>query len=143
MATHRASPRRATKQPEGPRTFSLVQATASLPYVKRVVGDIVRVHGAAQSVQSAMQALPPGDARKLKQNEFEGHVDRLQELNDELRLVGAELKDYASGLVDFPARHKGHRVYLCWKLGDDTITHFHEVDAGYAGRQPVETLVEG
>ena len=53
-----------------------------------------------------------------------------------------ELKDYQTGLIDFIGRHEGRDVYLCWKLGEEQITHWHELNAGFAGRQPVETLKE-
>ena len=61
---------------------------------------------------------------------------------DELTEVGCDLKDYRLGLVDFIGRHEGHDVCLCWKLGEDTISYWHEMNAGYTGRQPVSVLRE-
>jgi hypothetical protein len=46
------------------------------------------------------------------------------------------------GLVDFLGRHKGHDVCLCWKLGEDAIEFWHEIQTGFAGRQPISQLHE-
>ncbi len=67
---------------------------------------------------------------QLRVNEIEGFLQ-------ELEAVGCECKDFSSGLVDFPAFLAGRVVYLCWKLGEPEIAHWHEVDAGFSGRQLV------
>ncbi len=69
-------------------------------------------------------------------------IDRLSQLVDELAEIGVELKDYETGLVDFVGRHEGRDVYLCWKLGEEKITHWHELNTGFAGRKPVSQLQE-
>ena len=48
---------------------------------------------------------------------------------------GMVLRSVERGLVDFPAMRDGRKVYLCWLKGEKEITHWHEVDAGFAGRQ--------
>ena len=53
-------------------------------------------------------------------------------------MSGVQLKDHRLGLIDFPTMRGGHLVLLCWKLGEpETIEFWHEVDAGFAGRQPL------
>jgi hypothetical protein len=52
--------------------------------------------------------------------------------------LGVILKDLEVGLVDFPAQRNGREVYLCWRLGEDHIGWWHEVDSGFASRQPLE-----
>ncbi len=52
--------------------------------------------------------------------------------------LGVVLKDLEVGLVDFPAQRNGREVYLCWRLGEDHIGWWHEVDSGFASRQPLE-----
>jgi hypothetical protein len=52
--------------------------------------------------------------------------------------LGVIVKDLEAGLVDFPAMRGGREVYLCWRLGEDHIGWWHEVDSGFAGRQPLE-----
>ena len=54
---------------------------------------------------------------------------------DELRKLGVELKDHNTGLIDFPCRMGDREVYLCWRLGEPEVGYWHEVNAGFAGRQ--------
>ena len=56
---------------------------------------------------------------------------------DELRQLGIETKSVTEGLVDFPAIMDGRMVYLCWRLGELRVSHWHELDAGFRGRQPL------
>jgi len=84
--------------------------------------------------------------------EDDAGIERLEELQDrlhdladeragfveELSNLGVELKDPNIGLVDFPARLEGRVVYLCWRLGEETIDHWHELASGFSGREPVE-----
>jgi hypothetical protein len=51
--------------------------------------------------------------------------------------MGCELKGIEEGLIDFPSPREGRTVYLCWKLGEDSIGSWHELDTGFAGRQPL------
>ena len=53
-----------------------------------------------------------------------------------------ELKDLSEGLIDFPALYEGRTVYLCWKLGEPEVGYWHEVSAGFAGRQPIDDTFE-
>ena len=58
------------------------------------------------------------------------HLRRLQEM-------GIQLKDLDRGLVDFPAWRADQEVLLCWHLGEDEVGHWHDLESGYAGRQPL------
>src|SRR5215218_6993260 len=119
------------------RRFTLEQANRSLPLVKRIVADIVTQHTKAAQQREALEGLTAAKELAATQAELDRSVTRLQDLVDELSDVGVELKDYEKGLVDFVGRHDGRDVYLCWKLGEDHITHWHELDSGFAGRKPV------
>ena len=70
-----------------------------------------------------------------------GYVNTLYtvgKLTTELHETGIELKDYSTGLIDFPSTKNGRIVLLCWRIGDgDEIEWWHETDAGFAGRQPL------
>ena len=124
-----------------PRRFSLEQANRALPLVKRIVADIVRMHAQATTHRETIESTT-GPLAIAAQHELDLAIDRLEELVDELNTIGVELKDYETGLVDFVGRHEGRDVYLCWKLGEEKITHWHELDAGFAGRKPVSQLHE-
>ena len=52
----------------------------------------------------------------------------------ELDEIGCHLKGYEEGTVDFYSRHQNRLVFLCWRLGEDAISHWHELDGGFAGR---------
>lgn len=62
--------------------------------------------------------------------------EKLRKVLREVSELGVEVKA-ADGLVDFRSKLHGRTVYLCWKFGEERITHFHELDAGFAGRKPL------
>ncbi len=124
------------------RRFTLTEANRSLPLVKRIVADIVQTQQNATQLHAQSELLS-GREQQDAQGELQRQVVRLQEYVDELTEIGVELKDYQTGLIDFIARHQDRDIYLCWKLGEDQITYWHELQAGFAGRQPVSLLEEG
>lgn len=125
------------------RRFSLQQANSTLPLVQRIVTDIVQVHKTATTLQGQIDKMESNSKKRREiEKDIESAMERSHNLVEELTSVGAELKDPQSGLIDFIGRHQGRDVYLCWKLGEAKITHWHELDAGFAGRQPISTLQE-
>jgi hypothetical protein len=133
------------------RRFRLEEANRALPLVSRIVRDIVATHQKVAQLQaqqpkqskgSKPQPSQAANGNNAAQKELDASVDRLQSFVEELTNIGVELKDYQTGLVDFIGRHQGRDVYLCWKLGETNITHWHELQAGFSGRQPVATLEE-
>ena len=64
---------------------------------------------------------------------------KAKEAAKELKNLGIELKDYDTGLIDFLCWMDGREVYLCWRLGESEVSHWHEIDAGFAGRQRLLT----
>jgi hypothetical protein len=112
-----------------------------LPLVQRIVDDIVKTHGQVTTLQANLASAKQKD-QSAKQRELDRAIELLQNYVDELHEVGCELKDYQTGLVDFLGRHRGHDICLCWKLGEDHIAYWHEIQSGFAGRQPVSILEE-
>ena len=55
----------------------------------------------------------------------------------QITALGVEIKDINTGLVDFRARRDGREVYLCWRYDEPEVAHWHDLDAGFAGRQPL------
>ena len=141
-----AGPKSSTPRPVRPsrpkRRFSLAQANSTLPLVKRIVGDIVRTHGLVLKFQGELERLSSSKDPSATQSRLDEAVNHLEDYVDELTDVGCELKDYQIGLIDFVGRHQHRDVHLCWKLGEERIGYWHEINAGYAGRQPVSTLKE-
>lgn len=130
------------------RYFTVEEANQTLPLVKAVVGDIVRQYQEIQQRKERLSRIRPPqkkpratggtlydeEVRQIEE-ELEKEVARLQEYVLELHALGVELKDFNKGLVDFPAKQDGREIYLCWFLGEHEVSHWHELDAGFAGRQ--------
>jgi hypothetical protein len=132
------------------KIFTVEQANAALPLVRAITEDLVRLSRevierrerlALLSAPRAGTARDPY-AEELAQIEEELEKDgqQLQSYVEELRALGVEPKSGPEGLVDFPAMIDDHLVYLCWKLGEPEVLHWHELDAGFRGRQ---SLVSG
>jgi hypothetical protein len=124
------------------RRFTLDAARRTLPLVSRIADDVVRAHAEAAGVHARLSSRPSRELRATLEADLSRAVDRLHRYVDELTELGVELKDYATGLLDFVALHEGREVYLCWRPGEATISHWHELDAGFAGRQPIESFDE-
>jgi len=96
---------------------------------ERATGIAVRMrgdgHGLADDLRKAQQEL------QKTAKEINGLIERVNEM-------GCELKDVDMGLIDFLTDMDGKEAYLCWKLGEEHVSFWHELDAGFAGRQPLE-----
>jgi hypothetical protein len=127
------------------RFFTLEEANALLPAVRALAERMVAHRQALASAQSRYTefagyiagnggGLQPAEfARVQEQVEQEaGGVARCVEGIHEL---GGIVKDLDDGLVDFLAEREGQEVFLCWRLGEDEIGHWHGVEEGFAGRK--------
>jgi hypothetical protein len=124
------------------RRFTLIEANKSLPLVKRVVADIVHTHAEASKLQQSIERGTPKAEQSSIQDRLDQAMHRLEDYVDELAEIGCELKDYQMGLIDFIGRHQGRDICLCWKLGEEKIAYWHELESGFAGRKPVTLLSE-
>ena len=124
----------------GRRYFTLDEANRAVPYVTRIMNDVRQTYRHAVALQQQLERPLPGDDTDRVQNDYERAVDELNRYVDELHTVGVELKDYDMGLIDFPAMHQGREVCLCWRSGEEQIVAWHEMDAGFSGRQDVKLL---
>jgi hypothetical protein len=59
----------------------------------------------------------------------------------EIDSIGVQVKDIDIGLLDFPCEVDGKTVLLCWKMGEDSITHWHATDEGFAGRKLIDERI--
>lgn len=124
----------------GKKYFTLAEANRALPYVIGIVNDITECYQYAVQIRQQIEQPDPDQARNDLKDQYELTMDRLNALIDELQQVGVELKDFERGLLDFPAIYDGREIYLCWHRGEVKIQAWHEIDAGYTGRQNVELL---
>ncbi len=124
----------------GQRYFSVTQANRALVLVRRIVADIVREYRRFRALEQDYQSYDAKGNIVLAEQAREDYArifHHLSELREELEEIGCELKDYDLGLVDFPARLDGRTVVLCWKLGEQNVEFWHDVDAGYTARRPI------
>ncbi|GIW18617.1 MAG: DUF2203 domain-containing protein [Tepidiforma sp.] len=131
-----------------PRLFTLEEARALLPSVVPVLEQLRQAYLELRAIEAARAAAARGataDGHDLAAPFATGEeVDPAESLRDTVRAAvqaleaqGIELKDPARGLIDFPHRRGSRIVYLCYLLGEPTISWWHELDAGFAGRQPL------
>lgn len=124
--------------------FTVESANRTLPLVRSIVTDIVEkfrelneLHARLEVLQgSRREALLDAHREEVEdvEREFDKKKTELKTVVDELHGLGVQLKG-PEGLVDFPAMQEGREVYLCWKLGEPEVMFWHELDAGFAGRQ--------
>lgn len=136
------------------RFFTPEEANKTLPLVRAIVGDIVSLYGEIRERRDRLADLtdrnsshaseddPYREEVEVMEASIYNDIERLQEFVSELTQLGIDLKDPEVGLIDFPGLNDGREVCLCWKLGEDQVESWHEVDAGFAGRQPLSTLEE-
>jgi hypothetical protein len=143
MATGNSSVTESRAPQSGKKYFTVDQANRALPYVSRVADDIAQHYQTVIGLRQRLEQPRPEDDANALRREYEKGMDHLSDLIEELHEVGVELKDFERGLVDFPAVYEGREVYLCWQRGENSILAWHEVDAGFTGRQDVALLGDG
>lgn len=123
---------------EAERFFTVEEANASLG---RLRTSLERIREARQVVLGSgerVRETAPGDGGGT---EGEAYWNALRTMREELEGLAADgivLRDAESGLVDFPAEREGRVIQLCWRLGEERVAFWHEVDAGFGNRKPLE-----
>jgi hypothetical protein len=131
------------------KIFTLDEAQSMLPLVESLLNRAIESKQAAEGIDNELTAL----ARRIhmaggmtvnvgkvgaQRAELEKHIQRARETVQEIDEIGVQVKDLESGLLDFPCRMDDEVVLLCWKSGEPAIEHWHTVEAGYKGRQPID-----
>jgi len=123
-----------------PRYFTLDEATATLAVIRPLLAEIQEIRQAILEKQPEVWpvlAKAAGNGGSQAANQVETEFHRLNQLVHRLQATGAVLKDIDLGLIDFPALRDGREIYLCWKYDEDRIRYWHDLDSGFAGRQPL------
>src|SRR5262245_6909747 len=125
--------------------FTVEQANAMLPLVKAIVKDLADLSREVIDRRERLSHLLSGrngqstDVYREElvqiEEELEKDGQRLRDYVEELKRLGVEPKNGPEGLVDFPTLIDGREAYLCWKLGEPEVLFWHELEAGFAGRQ--------
>ncbi|NIQ84631.1 MAG: DUF2203 family protein [Acidobacteria bacterium] len=123
------------------KNFTVDEANKTLPLVRRIVTDIVATHRSLVERLDQLRSLEsegrPGSRRRQLEKEIEELAETANRFIAELDAIGALFKGFEEGLVDFYSTLDGRPVFLCWKLGEESIEWWHELDAGYVGRRPL------
>jgi hypothetical protein len=126
-----------------PRFFTLQEANETLNSIRPLVEEIqvirrVILHNQPEAWPAIEKSAGNGGNRALSNmiKDFE----KLDALVHQIQDLDVLIKDINLGLLDFPALKDGREVYLCWQYGEGEIAFWHEVEAGFAGRQPIESF---
>jgi hypothetical protein len=131
------------------KTFTLDEAQSLLPLLESLLKRAIEGKREAEVVESGLLDL----ARRIYLNggmrvdtakvaaqraEIEALMKRVRETVAEIDEIGVQVKDLETGLLDFPCRLDDQVVLLCWRMGEASIEHWHSVESGFQGRQPVD-----
>ena len=130
------------------RYITLEEANRALPDVERIIRRLRRIREEARNLRNQLEdlwAALEGEAARLTEiSESQGRLNGFREefgaLVQELEERGAVLRDLDLGLVDFPTMAGNAEIYLCWKVGEESIGFWHGLGEGYAGRKPLSVL---
>ncbi len=130
---------------ESRKNFTVEQANAMLPLVRAIVKDLADLSREVIDRRERLSHLlsqrngQPTDVYREElvqiEEELEKDGQRLRDYVEELKRLGIEPKNGPEGLVDFPTLVDGREAYLCWKLGEPEVLFWHDLEAGFAGRQ--------
>ncbi len=132
-----------------PRFFNLLEAERFLPEVEGLLRSLLQLkedyqrtetelHRFLQRISITGGMIPPRDKISQLRNRKDAAARGLGTSLKKLEEIGCLLKDIETGLVDFPTLYRGKEVYLCWKLGEANIAYWHQIEAGFPGRQPID-----
>jgi hypothetical protein len=123
------------------RYFTVEQANAALPGLRPIVAAML---DARQRIVAAQPELWPilekaaGNGGSPKATAVLADFETLQRNVKAIEALGIELKDINTGLVDFLSERDGRDIYLCWRYDEPAVAFWHDLEAGFAGRQPLE-----
>ena len=131
------------------KVFTLEEAQAVLPVVEALLKRAMEARRSVTEIEQDLQQLsqrislsggmrvdvPAVKRQRIAHDLF---AEQVQELVTEIDSIGVEVKDLDSGLLDFPCKLEDRVVLLCWKQGEDRITHWHTMEDGFRGRKPID-----
>jgi len=134
------------------RTFTLAEAQTLLPVLESLLRAAISGKKVMEEVEAEMQSLNHRiflnggthvDVVAVARRKAE-RVKAEQRAKDalaEIDSIGVQVKDLDIGLLDFPCEVEGSVVLLCWRMGEQSITHWHSTEEGFAGRKPIDERI--
>lgn len=122
------------------RHFTVEEANRTLDTLRPIVADMLEARQAIVDARPEVwpvleKAVWNGGSRKA--GDLLREFERVRDAVRQIEAMGILLKDVNTGLVDFPSLREGREVYLCWRYNEPHVSHWHELEAGFAGRQPL------
>jgi hypothetical protein len=134
------------------RTFTLDEAQSLLPILESLLKQAINGKKLIEEVDAELQEtahrvfLNGGMLVNVvhlarRKAEREKAIQRIKDAVAEIDATGVQVKDLDIGLLDFPCTVEGEVILLCWKLGEEKITHWHGTSEGFAGRKPIDDRI--
>jgi len=131
------------------KTFTLEEAQSLVPVLESLLRRAIEAKAAAEAIEQDLQRLAQRVflsggmsvdvvAVGRQRTAMDALIQRAKDAVAEIDAIGVQVKDLETGLLDFPCRIDDEVVLLCWKMGEERITHWHTVEAGFRGRQPLD-----
>lgn len=129
------------------KLFSLQEANDLVPIVSPMLEKLSEAMRSLEESRDRLALLSPSmrsnghraEALELERT-LERSVGTVSQLVQAIGKMGIQLKDVEQGIIDFPSLQRGRVVLLCWRLGEDEIAYWHEINSGFAGRRPISDL---
>ncbi len=118
--------------------FTLKEAKALLPTLRRLFKSLHSLRKRARKSDTKLSNTLEKTGGDLGGDLVTSMLTDYAELNAEVQRIqdmGIQIKDFDRGLVDFPHLRDGREVFLCWELEEDDIDFWHDIDAGFPGRE--------
>ena len=119
------------------RYFKKEEAEALIPKLEEIFAQAAAIMARGEDKARKAERLKDAVAQEIARAQLRGLAVEVEGLLGKIADLGAVPKGLSPALVDFPARVEGKEAYLCWKLGEKTITHWHGLEEGFAGRRPL------
>ena len=129
------------------RIFTLEEAERTLPLLRRILTDLKTEYRVWQDALAEYELISGGvraeagesDELTAARRAVTDSAERIKAYLGEIEAIGCLFKGFDAGLVDFYTLREDRLVFLCWRVDEDHITHWHDIEAGYAGRQPIDS----
>jgi hypothetical protein len=133
-----------------PKLFTVDEANTLLPtlrpLIEQILENIRRLKSKSETVIRNQQLDPeaPNLMDRLRENgEIARLVGQVKGWVEEIQSYGCMCKGVEQGLVDFPCLLGSEVVFLCWQIGETSVSHWHRIEDGFAGRRPLLDIEEG
>jgi hypothetical protein len=127
-------------EPSSLRLFTVEEANALLPKLRELLEDVAlhrnSLREKAPHLEPILKSSASNGGGRIG-SEYGVAAYNLYLAIVRIRELGVLLKDLDMGLMDFPHEREGRVVFLCWHPPEERIEYWHEIEAGYQGRQPL------